>query len=100
MLLGKGGLNSKAEPFLDARALCSTATARAARGPLRAVVLPPQQLRQRGDVGGDPSRFVAGEQLGCRASAGLLLEIDVGKRLPTGVADDEAGVRQGSQRPV
>ena len=49
----------------------------------------------------EPRRFpppwiaglVAGEQLGCRASAGLLLEIDVGKRLPTGVADDEAGVR-------
>jgi hypothetical protein len=29
-----------------------------------ASVLPPQQLRQLGDVGGDPACFVAGEQLG------------------------------------
>ena len=52
-----------------------------------------QQLRQLGDVHGDAPRFIAGEQLRGRAPTGLLLEIDVGERLPVGVADDEAGVR-------
>jgi hypothetical protein len=37
-------------------------------------------------------RLVAGEQLGRRAPTGLVREIDVGQRLPAGVADDEAGV--------
>ena len=50
----------------------------------------PQQLRQLGDVGGDAPGLVAGEQLGRCAAARLLLEIDVGERLPVGVADDEA----------
>ena len=54
---------------------------------------PLQQLRQLGDVGGDAPRLVAGEEVGGSAPAGLLLEIDVGERLPVGVADDEAGVR-------
>src|SRR4029077_2921287 len=64
-------------------------------GSLRRPLDPPRycrnSLRQLG-VGSDPPRLVAGEQLGCRASARLLLEIDVGNRLPVGVADDEAGV--------
>ena len=34
--------------------------ARGGAGLLRAVVLPPQQLRQLGDVGSDPARLVAG----------------------------------------
>ena len=51
-----------------------------------------EQLRQLGDVGGDAPRLVAGEQLGRRAPSRLLLEINVGERLPVGVADDEAGV--------
>ena len=50
----------------------------------------PQPLRQLGDVGGDAPRLVAGEQLRRCAAARLLLEIDVGERLPVGVADDEA----------
>src|SRR5215469_6788555 len=33
------------------------------------------RLRQLGDVCRDPPRLVLGEQLGCRAPAGLLLEI-------------------------
>jgi hypothetical protein len=28
-----------------------------------------------------------------RAASGLFLEIDVGERLPVGVADDKAGIR-------
>jgi hypothetical protein len=52
----------------------------------------PQQHRQLGDVGCNPLHLVAGEQLGCGLPARLILEIDVGERLPVGVADDEAGV--------
>ena len=37
-------------------------------------------------VGGDPSGLVAGEQLGRRPSSRLLLEIDIGERLPTSIA--------------
>ena len=44
---------------------------------------------QLGDVGGDAPGFIC---LSRRASAGLVLEIDVRERLPAGVADDEAGV--------
>jgi hypothetical protein len=44
-----------------------------------------QQLRQLGDVGGDAPGLVAGEQLRRCASARLVLEIDVGERLPVGV---------------
>ena len=51
-----------------------------------------QQLRQLGDVDGDAPGLVAGEEMRRRAPAPLLLEIDVGERLPVGVADDEAGV--------
>ena len=43
-------------------------------------------------VGGDAPGLVAGEQIGRRAPSRLVLEIDVGERLPVGVADDEAGV--------
>ena len=50
----------------------------------------PQQLRQLGDVGGDAPGLVAGEQMSRRAPSRLLLEVDVGERLPVGVADDEA----------
>jgi hypothetical protein len=42
----------------------------------------PQQLRQLGDVGGDAPGFVAGEELGRCAPARLILEVDVGERLP------------------
>jgi hypothetical protein len=51
-----------------------------------------QQLRQLGDVGGDAPGLVAGEEVRRRATPRLLLEIDVGERLPVGVADDEARV--------
>ena len=50
-------------------------------------------MRGLSNVGPDPPRLVAGEQLGRRTSFRLLLEIEVGERLPVGVADDEAGVR-------
>jgi hypothetical protein len=43
------------------------------------------------------SCVVAGEQLGRRAAARLVLAIDVGERLPVGVADDEAGVSSTDQ---
>jgi hypothetical protein len=54
---------------------------------------PAQQLRQLRHVGGEAQRLVAGEQLGRRSPAGLILEIDVGERLLVRVPDDEAGVR-------
>jgi hypothetical protein len=41
---------------------------------MRYLILP-QRLRQLGDVGGDAPGFVAGEQIGRRAPAWLLLEI-------------------------
>ncbi len=50
----------------------------------------PQQLRQLGEVRRDPPRLVAREQLSRRSSARLVLEIDVGERLPASVAHDEA----------
>jgi hypothetical protein len=53
-----------------------------------------QQLRQLGDVGGDAPGFVAGEEVRRRATTRLLLEIDVGERLPVGVADDDGLCRQ------
>jgi hypothetical protein len=34
--------------------------------------------------------LVPGEEVRRRASSGLILEVDVGERLPVGVADDEA----------
>ena len=42
--------------------------------------------------GGNPPGLVVSEQLGRRSTTRLVLEIDVGERLPIGVADDEAGV--------
>jgi hypothetical protein len=35
----------------------------------------PQKLRQLGDIGRDPPRFVFGEQFCCRSPARLILEI-------------------------
>jgi hypothetical protein len=60
------------------------------RGGLRAVVLPPQQFRQLGDVDGDAPGLVAGEQLSRRSASRLVLEIDIGERSPVPVADDVA----------
>ena len=40
---------------------------------------PAHQLRQLGDVRGDPPRFVTSEQLCRRSPAGFLLEIDIGE---------------------
>jgi hypothetical protein len=51
------------------------------------------QLRQLGDVGSDAPRLVLREQLGRRAPAGLILEIDIGKRLAAVVADDKARIQ-------
>jgi hypothetical protein len=53
---------------------------------------PPQQLWQLGEVRRHPPGLVAGEEVRRRATAGLVLEVDVGERLPVGIADDEAGV--------
>jgi hypothetical protein len=49
-----------------------------------------EQLRQLGKVGRNPARFVAGQEIARCTPAGLLLEIDVGKRLAAVVADNEA----------
>ena len=53
---------------------------------------PPQQFRQLGDVGRDLARFLAGEQLCCRAPARLIVEVHVGKRLAVAIPDDDTGV--------
>ena len=53
---------------------------------------PPQQSRQLRDVGRDLARFLAGEQLCCRAPARLIVEVHVGKRLAVAIPDDDAGV--------
>jgi hypothetical protein len=44
-----------------------------------------QQLRQLGDVGGDATRLVAGEEVRRRETSRLVLEINVGERLTVGV---------------
>jgi Circularly permutated YpsA SLOG family len=49
-----------------------------------------QKPWQPHDVGGDAPGFVAGEQMSRRATARLLLEIDVGQRLPVAVVDGGA----------
>jgi hypothetical protein len=51
-----------------------------------------QQLRQLGDIGGDPPCLVAGEQLRSRAAARLFVEIDVSERLTVLVPDGETGL--------
>ena len=51
-----------------------------------------QQVRQLHYVRSDPPSLIAREQVRRRSAAGLIFEIDVGERLPVGVADDEAGV--------
>lgn len=37
-----------------------------------------KQVRQPGDVRGDPSRFIVGHEIGCGTPSWLPLEIDVG----------------------
>jgi hypothetical protein len=41
-------------------------------------------------VARDPARFTVWEQIGCGAPAGLILEIDVGERLPGAILYDKA----------
>ena len=53
---------------------------------------PPQQSRQLCDVGRDLARFLAGEQLCCRAPARLVVEVHVGKRLAVAIPNDDTGV--------
>ena len=55
--------------------------------------LAPEQLREFGDVGGDPPGLVVGQQVSRRAPAQLLLEVEVGERVPAVVPDD------GGRRP-
>jgi hypothetical protein len=52
---------------------------------------PPQQIWQLRHVRGNAPGFVAGEQIGGRATTGVALEIYVGERLAVVVLDDEAG---------
>ena len=48
-------------------------------------------IRQFSYIRRDPPRLVAGEQLGRRSTPRLVLEINIGKRLPAVVADNKAG---------
>jgi hypothetical protein len=48
---------------------------------------PSQQPRQLGDVGGDAPSLVAGEQVGGRTTAGVLLEVD--ERVAVVVLDEK-----------
>jgi hypothetical protein len=50
------------------------------------------EFRYLSDVGRDPPRFIARKQISGAAPTGLLLEINVGKRLPIEVAHDKARV--------
>ena len=50
---------------------------------------PVQEFRQLGDIAGNPSRLILAEQLGCRAAARLILEIDIRQLLPGAVRHDE-----------
>ena len=52
--------------------------------PMSRTVCPRQQLRQLGDVGGDAAGFVAREQIGGCATAGVLVVICRGERLGCG----------------
>jgi hypothetical protein len=54
---------------------------------------PAQQLRELGDAGGDAPGLVAREEVRRRAASRLILEVDVGERLPVAVADDEGMYR-------
>jgi hypothetical protein len=51
-----------------------------------------QKLRQLCDIYSNPSRFIFGEQLCCRSSPRLILEISIGELLPVLVANDKAGI--------
>jgi hypothetical protein len=51
-----------------------------------------QQIRQLGNVDGDPPRFIAGHDIGRRPSARLFLIVDVSHRKAVCVFDDEARV--------
>jgi len=67
------------------------ATAGAARGALRAVVLPGQQFRQlAGSFAAIHRASSRVSSLAAGSSAGLVLEIEIAEHLPDGVFDDEA----------
>jgi hypothetical protein len=53
-----------------------------------------KQLRQLGDVRGDPARLIAREQLCCRPTARLVLAIDKGERLAAAVPEAGRGFRK------
>ena len=74
----------------SAAAECTTGHARGGAGPSNRARAAAPAVRH---IGGDAPRLVAGEQLRRCATSRLPPEIDVGERLPVGVADDEAGVR-------
>ena len=50
--------------------------------------VPPHQLRQLGEIDRHPPRLVAGQAIGRRAPTGLVLEIEIGERLPGDVAHE------------
>jgi hypothetical protein len=58
-----------------------------------------QKLRQLCDIYSNPSRFIFGEQLCCRSSPRLILEISIGELLPVLVANDKAGIVVFLDRP-
>jgi hypothetical protein len=68
------------------------APAATASKPVLSQAAPLEQLRQLGDVGGSAPRIVACEQIGSRAAAGLILNVDVGERLTGVIPHDEAGI--------
>ena len=89
---GAGPLRRGAAPRASwaARANAPAGSAGAGRGGLGAVVPPRSSSGSFADVRGDPPGLVTGEQLSRRASARLVLEIEIAERLSAGVADDEA----------
>ncbi len=71
-------------------AICATVLSARPKA-MAASLVAPQQLRQLGDIGRDPSRLVTRQQLGRRAATRLILIIDIGKLLPGAVSHDEVG---------
>ena len=58
-----------------------------------------QQVKQLGEVNRQSPRLVLGPQIGGRAPAGLILELEIGKLQSVLVTDDEADIVHLVDRP-
>jgi hypothetical protein len=81
-------VSGQKEPLLGSFRVAAISAARAAS--IGLFLRPFQQLRQLRDVERDAPGFIACKAVHRHASAGLVLEIDVGERLAAGVPNAEA----------